>query len=345
VRRLAGVVIVGIALAGAAAAGYAVRAAGAPEQAPPSTIAVEEVAVVRTDLVQTETLPGTLGFSGEGTVRTGLAGTVTRLPAEADRLERNSVAFEIDGEPVMVLIGPRPAWRLLEDGVDDGSDVLQLEENLIALGFGPDDWEPNEEFGSATAGAIEDWREEAGLADGETVGLGQVIFLPAPVRVGELLVDVGQAVTPGTPMFATTGFTQEVVIDLDPDDVDLVEAGAPVTVTLPDDRVVPGVIEEVGRVVRASGPEPDAPGVLEVRVVLDEPVTEFDQAPVEVEVESERAQAVLAVPVRALLALSDGGYAVEVDGTLVQVDTGDFAGGLVEVAGAIEEGDLVTVPR
>jgi hypothetical protein len=58
---------------------------------------------------------------------------------------------------------------------------------------------------------------------------------------------------------------------------------------------------------------------------------------------------VLAVPANALLALLEGGYAVErvTDGggtELVAVETGLFADGWVEVSGDLAEGDEVVVP-
>jgi multidrug efflux pump subunit AcrA (membrane-fusion protein) len=58
---------------------------------------------------------------------------------------------------------------------------------------------------------------------------------------------------------------------------------------------------------------------------------------------------VLAVPVNALLALAEGGYAVEVDRggrrELVGVTLGLFADGLVEVKGhGLAAGDRVVVP-
>jgi hypothetical protein len=344
-RRLGALVAV-LALVGAAAVtGYALRSANEPEVGTSVTIAVEEVAVIRTDLVQFDTLSGTLGYAGTRDMRTSIAGTITDLPDEAARLERGSVAFEIDGSPVFVMIGDRPAWRPLADGVDDGDDVLQLEDNLVALGLGPDDWDPDREFDSDTGSAIEDWRESVGLPEGEELELGRVVFLPEPLRVGAIATAVGQPVALGAPIYAASTFSQEVLIELDPDDVDLVEGGTAVTVVLPDDREVAGMVAEVGRVVRPSGPDPDAPGVIDVTVTLSEVVLDVDQAPVDVDIESERAAGVLAVPVRALVSLSDGGYAVEIGGRLIGVETGDFAGGLVEVTGALQEGDVVVVPR
>jgi multidrug efflux pump subunit AcrA (membrane-fusion protein) len=77
----------------------------------------------------------------------------------------------------------------------------------------------------------------------------------------------------------------------------------------------------------------------------------LDQAPVNVEITTESAQNVLAVPVDALLALAGGGYAVELaDGRvhrLVAVTVGlfDDAEGLVQVSGqGLYAGQRVVVP-
>ncbi len=344
-RRVAIVAGVLVVVAAAAFGGYALRSANEPEAVVTETVPVEEVAVVRTDLVQFDTLAGTLGFSGSRDVRTALAGTLTDVPEEATRLERGSVAYEIDGSPVFLFLGERPSWRPLSRDSEDGADIEQLEENLVALGYGPDDWEADQEYDATTADAVEDWREEVGLPDDDAVELGRVLFVPEPLRVGALAAAAGQPLSIGSPVYAATTFEQVVLIELDPDDLELVNEGADVTVTLPDDREVAGRVTEVGRVVRASGPDPDAPGVIEVTIALAETVLDIDQAPVDVDIESDRAAGVLAVPVRALISLNDGGYAVEVDGRLIGVETGDFAGGLVEVSGALSEGDLVVVPK
>ena len=68
-----------------------------------------------------------------------------------------------------------------------------------------------------------------------------------------------------------------------------------------------------------------------------------------VSVVTSAATGVLAVPVDALLALAEGGYAVERGGRrrhreLVAVEIGAFADGWVEVTGDLAEGDDVVVP-
>ena len=60
----------------------------------------------------------------------------------------------------------------------------------------------------------------------------------------------------------------------------------------------------------------------------------LDTAPVQVHFTTTTRHNVLAVPVTALVALHEGGYALQrTDGTLVAVTTGLFAGGQVEVSG------------
>ena len=76
----------------------------------------------------------------------------------------------------------------------------------------------------------------------------------------------------------------------------------------------------------------------------------LDEAPVDVDVIADSVSGVVAIPVTALIALSEGGYAVDVlqaDGTTRRssVDPGFFADGFVEVeAGDIAPGDQVVVP-
>ena len=347
-RRRAWAVLAAVALAGTAGwAGWAIarnQAQPGDEIASPPTATAT---VVRTDLATTETFEGELRYRDIRSVRAGAPGTITLLPAEAGRVEAGDVLFELNGVPVVLLAGQRPAWRPFAEGMEDGPDVAQLEENLMALGLA-ENLTVDAEFADETADVIERYREEYGLPEGRGIELGAVVFLPGPVRIGAVLVELGAAVIPGTPVFEVSSFEQEVVLEVDPDRVDVLAVGAEVRVTLPDDRAVDAKIVEIGKVVKPVSLEPEAARVIEVRLMLAEGGLDIDQAPVDVEVVTELADDVLAVPVRALLALVDGGYALEVQkgGTtvLVGVDLGTFAEGLVEVRGDIAEGDVVVIP-
>ncbi len=330
-----------------AAAFYLFGQSEAEPAAVTEAVETERVAVVVTDLVQTDTLSGNLRFRDPRTVRSGLAGTLTGLPESGDVIASGQPIMEIDGRPVIVMAGARPMWRPFFDGMEDGSDVAQLEGELARRGFLEE--EPDETFDGATAQAVEDWRAEVGLPEGDTIELGRIVFLPTEARVGALGAEVGQVLIAGTPVMEITERTQEVVLELDPDELDLVSPGMPVIVVLPDEREIPGRISEIGRAARPVSPEPDAPIVIDVIVTVEGSDLDLDQAPVDVEIETDRAAGVMAVPVRALISLAGGGYAVEVDRgdrtELVGVEIGEFAEGLVEVRGPVVEGDLVVIPR
>jgi hypothetical protein len=88
-----------------------------------------------------------------------------------------------------------------------------------------------------------------------------------------------------------------------------------------------------------------------VSITLDStpPGATFDQAPVNVDIVTQTAGDVLAVPVNALLALAGGGYGVDVvtgkTSHLVGVTTGLYSDTLVQVSGSgITAGTLVEVP-
>lgn len=146
------------------------------------------------------------------------------------------------------------------------------------------------------------------------------------------------------------GTRRLVHVDLDADKQDLARKGAKVTVELPGGRTVDGTITKVGGVAESTGTGQDEKTTIGVDISLGSAGTgRLDEAPVSVELESERREDVLSVPVEALLALREGGFGVEVVGggtrRLVSVRTGAFGGGRVEVAGSgIAAGVKVGVP-
>ena len=370
-------------------------------------------------------------------------GTITWLPEEGAVIEQGETLFEVNGEPVVLLYGEVPAYRTMRDLSTDmtGDDVLQLEQALIDLGYATtSQMTVDGEFTGATESRVEVFQEAVGQTDDGIVNLGEVVFLPGPVEVTELAVEVGDAVNDGrvvlvgvgdTPLegddvlqleinLAALGFDADgamvadgvmsaetvtaveawqAATDMEVDgivdlgevvfldgavrvssiatpqgsnagpggavlqvtgndivitallpsvDQGIVSEGDSVTIELPDNTRTTGIVTEVPTVATRV----DQQTVFEITIVLDDPAVAgtLDEAPVEVDIVTDSVSDVVAVPVTALLALREGGYAVEVelnDGTttLVAVDPGFFADGLVEVdSDGLTPGMLVVVP-
>ena len=304
----------------------------------------------RGDLLETESFEGRLRYRDPARFYTPTGGVVTLLPDEGNTVGRGETLFELDGAPVILLYGERPAWRTLLDGVDEGADVRQLEANLSELGFDPDgELTIDEEFTDVTAGIVEDWQVELGLAETGIVELGRIMFTAGPIRVGRWLTEVGATTGPGAPIFEVSGTEREIVVQLQVDQRELVSEGATAVIILPDDTETPGTITSISNVAVAdlqSGRQ-----TVEVTIAFDNPdaAASFEQAAVDVEVVSEQVLNALLAPVEAVLALAEGGYAIEVvegeSSRLVAIELGKFADGLVEITGDIQEGDLVAIPR
>jgi hypothetical protein len=184
------------------------------------------------------------------------------------------------------------------------------------------------------------------------VELGAVEFVAGPVRVASTSIAVGEQVGPGAVVLEVTETTREVTIELEASRRSLAVEGDAVTVELPDGSTAPGTVTEVGRVAESAQSEiPGDTGTPKITVVvtLVDPAAggDLDAAPVTVQFTKRTAEGVLAVPVRALLALAEGGYAVEIvhagGHSLVGVDLGTFADGWVEIDGNVREGDDVVV--
>jgi hypothetical protein len=322
--------------------------------------------VTRTDVVQRQQVPGTIGYDGGSTVVAQTAGgIVTRLPAAGAVIGRGQAVYELDGQPVPLWYGPRPAWRAFEAGMADGPDVRALEANLAALGFDPDRaMTVDGHFTAFTRAAIRRWQRDAlGLPPSRRSGaipLGQVLFRPGPLRVAGASATVGAPVQPGEPILTVTSTRPVVTVALAPGLQGLVRAGARVRVVLPDGTATPGRVQRVSRVAVLTGPTAGQDGgsgsqeatiPLTIRLTNPRAAAGLDQAPVQVAITTASRRGVPAAPITALLAQAGGTYAVEVVSGgargLVPVRTGlfDETAGLVEIAGpGLTAGTTVEVP-
>lgn len=328
--------------------GAALVVAGCGTEEPPSPAAPAAgrptVTVERTDLVDRESLSGTLGYADQGTLGAGVAGTLTWLRDPGSVVTRGHSLYAVDGAPAAFLLyGQLPAWRDFSSAMTDGEDVRQLERNLRALGYDPgtvdDDWDWE------TTAAVREFQRDRGLDDDGTLSRAQVVFRPGATRVGEAKASVGDAVGGGRPVASISSTERVVAVDLDARRQQLARRGDAVEVELPDGETARGRVSAVGTVASKADAQSDA--TIEVTITLRGQRDAFDQAPVEVGFAVESSRGVLAVPVRALLAKQGGGFAVErPDGTKVDVEPGLFADDLVEVSGdGVREGMRVVTAR
>jgi len=340
-RWLAGVVAVAV-LGGAGwwAAGRPGLDRGSGAAAPAAPLAT--ATVTRQDLNGQTKVTGTLGYAGSATVQSPLAGRITWLPKAGAVIRRGGTLLAVDNQPVQLFYGNLPPWRDLSVGVDDGPDVKELEQNLVALGYDPDHQVTvDEHFTAATAAAVKRWQDARGLDQTGRFTTGMpAVFLPWAARVATLNASVGARAAPGGPVYTVTSNVHQVTVDLDVSQQSYVKTGDRVDIALPDGRRVKGRVSDVGRVAQTQGEAPNQTTTITVTVALDHPNAggRLDQAPVDVYVTTQTRRGVLAVPVTALLALKEGGYALEtIDAAgqhhVVAVQLGVFSNGLVEVSG------------
>jgi multidrug efflux pump subunit AcrA (membrane-fusion protein) len=312
--------------------------------------------VKRETLLAQTTLSATLGYAGSYAVSvpsSGSSGSLARftwLPRAGRVIRQGEVLYRTDnGVPAYLLYGRVPAWRELAEGMR-GADVAQLNRDLVRLGYAGSGYiaGPGWDYFSWDTGyGLEQLQAKLGLEQTGTLPLGQAVFEPRALRVTEVRASLGAPAS--GPVFSATSARHVVSISLDAADQSEVTAGDPVTITLPDGSVTPGVISSVGKVASGSG----SSAKITVLVRLRHPLAagHLDQAPVTVNITTSRAKNALAVPVAALVA-RPGGYAVEVAGPgaghrLVPVTPGlfDDAAGLVQVTGpGLAAGQRVVVP-
>jgi peptidoglycan hydrolase-like protein with peptidoglycan-binding domain len=337
--------------------------------------------VVRTDLAATLALDGTLGFGNERPVRSDGDGRVTWLPTIGTVLSRGDTIFRVDDRPVTLFYGTTPMFRPLDTAGLVGRDIRMLADNLRALGYnvgsqpavGTTVTQPR---AAATAGAadpsaspsgprlsikiqegdavltatlvtaVKRWQGQRGLPQTGVVRTGDVVVLSQQVRISAVIAQLGDAAN--APLVSVAATTKVITVEVHAIEADSVKSAQSVTVSLPDGSTTPGRLLDVSRVATAGGSDPGgSPGQsqLTATIALDDPnaVRSLDSAPVRVQFATQTRHGVLAVPVGALLALSEGGYALQTDqNTLIRVTVGLFAKGMVEVSGSgLREGTQV----
>jgi membrane fusion protein, multidrug efflux system len=364
-QALAGVAV----LAGliTAAAAVARSDGGGEDGGDGGTGAATTVPVEVRDLVLTDEYEAELGFGETDPVTAGRSGVVTDVAPVGTVVSQGQVLFSLDLQPTVLLHGEIPAFRDLSVDADPGADIAQLEQALVDLGFGAG-VTVDDEFTDATADAVAEWEEALGRSDPDgVVTLGDVVFVPADLRIAEVAAERGTQVQSGAEVVQVTATTKVVTLQLTVDQVANVEAGTPGTIELPDGTEATGKITDVATEPTTDDGDGTGDGggggggggggdeeTFAVTVALDDPAAAegFDSGTVDVTVERSRTDDAISVPVIALLALREGGYGVQVADDsepggyrLVPVEVGTIADDWAQVSGdGIEAGVDVVVP-
>lgn len=305
--------------------------------------------VHRRDLVETDTQSGTISYANPQMVYDRLGGTITRLPRVGQLVRPGHALYEVDEQPVVQLNGSTPAHRELSSGDSDGQDLLQLNRNLVTLGFDPDGVVVDDVWQPATTAGVEVLQASLGLAETGRLPLGQVVFLPGDQIVSAVNASVGSTDDDGTgepgsspasgstesspsastgggsatPILQTTSTQLIVTVDLPASSQSEAKRGEAVTVEMPAGNVADGMITAVSPIAAAgsgsssssstqgspSGSSATVPVTIKLRGRVSG--AGLDQAPVSVNFAQAVAKDVLSVPVTALLATLGGAYAVQ----------------------------------
>jgi Putative peptidoglycan binding domain len=329
------------------------RGDGSPVSSQPGPTVVAEAR----DLATTLNASGTLQRSSEHTVAyasplasngSGEPGggnevpsaTLTSLLDVGAAASRGTVLYTADQQPVITLIGDLPAWRTLNEGVDDGADVRQLEENLVALGYGAN-LDVDETFTAATAATVEAWETDLGRAapDG-VVTIGDVVFLSAPGDVLGHQTTVGDTLDAGSPVL-TIGSEQRIVVaNVDATDAAGWSAGSTVEVEWVD-TTTEGTVIGTGREVTDDQ--------VEVTVAIGTGTGERRSgAGATVTLVDAHRDGALALPVAAVIddGASPAVRVAQADGPdhVVPVETGLVAHGWVEIKAGLDGGEEIRLP-
>jgi len=316
-------------------------------------VAVSTATVSQRTMESTEEFDGTLGYAGEGVLISGLNGTYTDLPGVGDILSLGDEVYEVDGTNISYLMyGRRPAYRALDIDSENGPDIKQLEASLLEIGFPKilgANFDPDWNFRAKTEDAVLQWEKRTNQDRDGRIEMGEITFVPNDVRITQVLPELGSRSQAGQVLAYTSGTDLVVTLDLAADRRDILGVGDTVSVELPDDSETTGTVTGISSVAETlqGASEP----TVEVTIELEDTavVGDLDGAEVSVSIVRETRPDVLTVPVDALLALREGGYAIEMvaeDGStyLVAADVGLFDDNGVEVSGNFNAGDTVVVP-
>ncbi|HUY10200.1 MAG TPA: hypothetical protein VMW80_12295 [Candidatus Dormibacteraeota bacterium] len=274
------------------------------------------------------------------------AGVVTGLPSVGSVVSQGQILYRVDNQPVVLLYGSTPVYRAFGPGMTSGPDVVQLEQDLLQLGFGQVfGLVANGDFNFADEQAVRAFTKAEGLTYGDQLALGTVLFEPGPVVIAADPVTLGDSVAAGGTVVSLDMGTPLVTVDLAPAQAAGIAAGTPAVVKLssPPEMVTAKVMTRVA----------STSANVKIQLTLLKPPAQLSLSSqsvfVQFDVESVREAYI--VPIGALVATLGGDYALQVEKgrrrTFIPVRVGllDNIDGLAQVSGpGLKVGEAVEAP-
>lgn len=330
---LAGIIV--ILLAGATVIAFVLANRSTGANSLPST-GLSVVHVRRGTLTVKGTGGGTLaGTPAPLATGTRMVGTATELPAVGTVVTQGQVLYRIDNQPVILLYGTTPVFRAFGPGMTTGPDLVQLEQDLVHLGYGqPYGLLANGDFNFSDEQALRAFNKAEGLPSGDQLALGAVLFEPGPVVVAADSVGLGASIAAGGAVVSLDMDIPQATVQLSSAQASGITSGTSALVTLSSPSEV--LNGKVSSVVPSSGSN------VNVTVSLNNPPAGLSlaQRSVFVEFDVQTLHNVYIVPVSALVATVGGQYALQEAlgggrSTLIAVSVGalDNIDGLAQVSG------------
>ncbi len=296
--------------------------------------------VSRGDLTTDYELSGNVNYGDTWALPLQLEGVVTSNRGSGDVVDFGDVLIRVGNDPVFLIEGDTPMYRELSYQSDrlEGADVKQFQEFLIDAGY---DYygslTADGTFGWITREAVEDWQEDLGVSETGKVAVTDIVFSPTPLRIDKVprkgTTFDGLEVSKADPV---------VTVEVDEDERDKLPEDGKVKVELSDGTVKPGRIIAQERKIKEDG------SVVWKTTIDVKGKMGSDESSVLVTVTVVEASDVLIVPIPALLAVAEGGFAVEVvdgsDTRLVPVEVTEVLDTQAAITGEIQPGDEVVVP-
>lgn len=179
-------------------------------------------------------LPANGAWDVRGSIQTPAGGVITEVVWQSGYVSAGEVLFRINERPMVVIEGPIPAFRDLEEG-SSGRDVAALQNYLTNLGHVIDN--TTGLFTSSMTAAVREWQSDLGLPSTGVVALGDVVFLDSPFLATPLrwteAVQVGASVGAGTPIVELLSSSPALEVEFGGSAPSQLEAGLQGVVTFP----------------------------------------------------------------------------------------------------------------